>query len=130
MQTRWALCVEVSWAVPGGVSTCHLMSSCGCLKTNIGKQRGRAGGVLWALDLGVKYPFGLDGICIRGHCVGDGHSTSPASDTLANTDIGPRVRRSGIPEVSAPRSEQADSQDFGVREQRKSFLRFPFIKNI
>lgn len=82
---------------PASVYTCHFVSSQVFLRTKIGKQRGRAGWVLWAVDLGVKYSFGLDGTYTRGHCVGDGHSTSPASDPLANMDIDPHVRRSRIP---------------------------------
>lgn len=80
---------------------------------------------MWAIDLGVKYPFGFGGIYVRGRCVGVCHSMSPTSDCLVNMDVGPHVTCQRILEVSILQGEWADSQDFGVREQRKSFLMLP-----
>lgn len=72
--------------------------------------------MVWAVDLGVKYLFGFGGIYVS------------KSDPVVNLDVDPHVTRQRIPEVSALRGEWADSQDFGVREQRKSFSILPFTK--
>lgn len=42
--------------------------------------------MVWAIDLGVKYPFGFGGVYVRGRCVGVCHSMSPTSDRSVNMD--------------------------------------------
>lgn len=72
--------------------------------------------------------MGFGGVYVRGGCVGVCPSMSPTSDPLVNMDVDPHVTHQRIPEVSTLQGEWADSQDFGVREQRKSFLMLPFQK--
>lgn len=82
--------------------------------------------MVWAVDLGVKYPFGFGGVYVRDCCVGVYHPMSPTSDcSVINMDVDPHVTCQRILEVSILQGEWADSQDFGVREQRKSFLMLP-----